>query len=136
MRQFVKMATFMPEICRFPFVGAAEMAGCLMFDLLGQAGSELFADERLVAERIRLLYDEILTDEIGHVGYCAARCSTGGRAVMRGLFPLFARLFARQTPEILTVINRQKFASRLSGGFDLADIKARLTTRTYVAAQP
>jgi hypothetical protein len=83
MRQFVKLTVFVPEGPSFPFVGAAEMAGCAMFDLLGRAGVALFADEPEVAERIGLLYGEILTDEIGHVGYCAARCSDAGRGVMR-----------------------------------------------------
>ena len=34
MRQFVKMEVFLPERFGFPFVGAAEMAGCIMFDEL------------------------------------------------------------------------------------------------------
>ena len=35
----------------------------------------MFADEPDVAARIEPLYCDILTDEIGHVGYCAARCT-------------------------------------------------------------
>jgi len=61
MRQFVKLAVFIPENRSFAFVGASEMAGCAMFDLLGQAGAALFADEPDVADRIQLLYGEILT---------------------------------------------------------------------------
>lgn len=53
MRQFVKLAVFIPEGRSFAFVGASEMAGCAMFDLLGQAGADLFADEPEVADRIR-----------------------------------------------------------------------------------
>ena len=53
-------------------MGASEMAGCIMFDELRRVGVELFADEPDVAARIERLYSEILTDEIGHVGYCAA----------------------------------------------------------------
>ena len=86
MRQFLKAAVFLPEGPSFPFIGATEMAGCVIFDLLGRAGTTLFADEPDVADRIRLLFSEILTDEIGHVGYCAARCSRGGRAIMRALY--------------------------------------------------
>ena len=72
MRQFVKTAVFFPERPGFPFVGASEMAGCVMFDELRRAGVELFADEPDVAARIERLYCEVLTDELGHVGYCAA----------------------------------------------------------------
>jgi hypothetical protein len=53
------------------------MAGCIMFDELRRIGIELFADEPEVAARIERLYSEILTDEVGHVGYCAARCTAG-----------------------------------------------------------
>jgi hypothetical protein len=54
-----------------------------MFDELRRVGIELFADEPDVAGRIERLYNEILTDEVGHVGYCAARCTSGERALMR-----------------------------------------------------
>lgn len=67
----------------FVFVGAAEMAGCIMFDELRRVGVELFAAEPEVSERVGRLYSEILTDEIGHVGYCASRCTPPERAVMR-----------------------------------------------------
>jgi hypothetical protein len=135
-RQFVKLTVFVPEGPSFPFVGGAEMAGCAMFDLLGQAGATLFADEPEVADRIRLLYDEILTDEIGHVGYCAARCSDFGRSVMRLLYRPIARLFAKQTPEILRVVGRSALDERLGHRFDFADFTDRLSSAPYVAARP
>ena len=64
-------------------MGASEMAGCIMFDELRRVGVELFAEEPDVAARIERLYSEILTDEIGHVGYCAARCTRAKRGLMR-----------------------------------------------------
>ena len=136
MRQFVKLAVFIPERRSFAFVGASEMAGCAMFDLLGQAGAALFADEPEVADRIRLLYGEILTDEIGHVGYCAARCSAAGRSIMRLLYRPIARLFARQTPEILRVVSRDALNQRLGRPFDFADFEDRLASSPFVAARP
>ena len=136
MRQFVKVAVFIPENRSFAFVGASEMAGCAMFNLLGQAGAALFADEPEVADRIRLLYGEILTDEIGHVGYCAARCSDIGRGIMRVLYAPIARLFARQTPEILRVVSRETLDERLSHPFDFADFSEHLSSTPFVAARP
>jgi hypothetical protein len=59
MRQFVKTAVFLPERMSFMFVGAAEMAGCIMFHELRRIGMELFADEPEVAARIERLYSEI-----------------------------------------------------------------------------
>ena len=92
MRQFVKIGVFLLDRLGFAFVGAAEMAGCVMFDELRRVGIELFADEPDVAVRIERLYSEILTDEVGHVGYCAARCTPTERALMRWHYPRFARL--------------------------------------------
>ena len=52
---------------------------------LRRVGVELFADEPDVAARIERLYGEIVADELGHVGYCAARCTPAERAIMRWL---------------------------------------------------
>ena len=100
-----------------------------MFDELRRVGIELFADEPDVAERIELLYSEILTDEIGHVGYCASRCTTAERAVMRCLYPRIGRLFARQTAEISLLIDLEKLRARLDRPFDVEELTAGLTTR-------
>jgi hypothetical protein len=136
MRQFVKASVFLPERVRFPFVGAAEMAGCVMFDELRRAGVALFADEPAVAARIARLYGEILADEVGHVGYCAARCAPLGRLLMRRLFPIFTRLFARQTPEILRVVDGRALAERLRRPFDGAALSDGLPVTPFVAAVP
>jgi hypothetical protein len=136
MRQFVKMEVFLPERFGFPFVGAAEMAGCIMFDELRRVGVELFADEPAVAARIERLYSEILTDELGHVGYCAARCSRRERALMRWLYPTFGRLFARQTAEISLLIDRESLRARLGRPFDVDELAAGVPNATFVAAHP
>jgi hypothetical protein len=136
MRQFVKMEVFLPERFGFPFVGAAEMAGCIMFDELRRVGVELFADEPEVAARIDRLYAEILTDELGHVGYCAARCSPAERALMRWLYPLFGRLFARQTAEIRLLTDPGTLHARLDAPFDVEGLAAGVSNETFVAARP
>jgi hypothetical protein len=136
MRQFVKLSVFMPERPGIPFVGAAEMAGCVLFDELRRAGVAIFADEPEVAARIDSLYGQILTDEIGHVGYCAARCSPTGRMVMRRLYPLIGRLFAHQVSEIRLVIDRHDLHERLDRRFDITDLTQGLSTATFIAAEP
>jgi hypothetical protein len=136
MRQFVKINVFMPERIGFAFVGAAEMAGCIMFDELRRVGVELFADEPDVAARIERLYSEILTDEVGHVGYCAARCTSAERAVMRWLYPLFGRMFARQTVEISLLIDPKTLRARLAQPFDVDELTASLPNETFLAAHP
>jgi hypothetical protein len=136
MRQFVKTGVFLPERLGFPFVGAAEMAGCVMFDELRRIGGELFSDEPEVAARIEQLYSEILTDEVGHVGYCAAHCTTPERALMRRLYPYFGRLFARQTAEISLLTDRRQLHGRLDEPFDVDRLTAGLPNETFLAAHP
>jgi hypothetical protein len=136
MRQFVKTAVFLPERISFMFVGAAEMAGCIMFLELRRIGIELFADEPEVAARIENLYSEILTDEVGHVGYCAARCTRAERAVMRRLYPYIGRLFARQTYEISLLTQRGELRALLDRPFDVEELFADLAKETFLAARP
>ncbi|BCO35552.1 hypothetical protein BMW24_021285 [Mycobacterium heckeshornense] len=136
MRQFVKTGVFLPERLGFSFVGAAEMAGCIMFDELRRVGIRLFADEPEVAQRIDLLYSEILTDEIGHVGYCASRCTRPERAIMRRLYPFFGRLFARQTAEIGLLVDPQALHARLDRPFSVEELTADLDRATYLVAHP
>jgi hypothetical protein len=136
MRQFVKIAVFAPQRVGFPFVGAAEMAGCIMFDELRRVGVQLFADEPEVATRIERLYSEILTDEVGHVGYCAACCTPVERAMMRWLYPRFGRLFARQTAEISLLTDPKDLHARLDRHFDVEELSAGLSNETFLAAYP
>jgi hypothetical protein len=83
-----------------------------------------------------LLYSEILTDEVGHVGYCASRCSRAERAIMRRLYPFIARLFARQTAEISLLVDRDELRARLSRPFDVDELTAGLTNETYLLTHP
>lgn len=136
MRQFVKLNVFLPERIGVAFVGAGEMAGCIMFDELRRVGTRLFADEPAVAERIESLYREILTDEIGHVGYCAATCTSAERAVMRRLYPCLGRLIARQTHEISQLMKPSELHARLDQPFDVEALSAGLPQRTFLAARP
>ena len=136
MRQFVKIGVFLPERLGFVFVGAAEMAGCVMFDELRRVGVELFADEPEVADRVNLLYSDILTDEVGHVGYCASRCTQAERALMRWLYPRIARLFARQTAEISLLVDRDKLHARLDRPWTVKELTAGLTNETYLVTHP
>ncbi len=136
MRQFVKIAVFLPERLGFAFVGAAEMAGCIIFDELRRVGVELFADEPDVAGQIERLYSEILTDEIGHVGYCAARCTPVERVLMRRLYPRIGRLFARQTAEISLLTEADELRSRFGEPFDVERLVAGLNNETFLAAHP
>jgi hypothetical protein len=118
------------------FIGAAEMAGCIMFHEQRRIGIELFADEPEVAARIERLYSEMLTDEVGHVGYCAARCTPVERAVIRRLYPRIGRLFARQTYEISRLTDREQLHALLDRPFDVDQLSVGLSNETFLAAHP
>ena len=56
--------------------------------------------------------------------------------IMRRLYPLFGRLLARQTPEILLVVDRRALHERLDNPFDIASLSHDLPTPPFVAAEP
>jgi hypothetical protein len=132
-RMLIRLMISAPEAWSRPLTGASEMAGCVLFRALRDKGIELFADEPAVAERIRLLYNEILADEIGHVGFIVARLSERGRARMRRLYRRMNTTFARQSAEVVALLGRQEMATRLST-FQLAQAAAELPDLAFAAA--
>jgi hypothetical protein len=133
-RTMVRLIVATPERWNLPLAGAGEMAGCIIFRLLRDRGVRLFADEPDVAARIRLLYDEILGDEIGHVGHIAAVLGPAGRAVMRGLYRVLSGRLAGQLPELVAVCGRQELARRFAAEFRLDTMAVELPGRAYVEA--
>ena len=55
---------------------------------------------------------------------------------MRGLYPVFARLVARQTPEVFELIEHRTLNDRISRSFDLSAMTERLPTTTFIADYP
>ena len=133
-RLIVKLLLTLPEEWGLPLAGGAEMAGCIIFRALRDRGVALFAAEPAVAGRIRLLYDEILGDEIGHVGYIAARLGPAGRRIMRGLYRALGARLAAQLPELVALCGRAELARRFGAAFRLAEMAAELPGRAYATA--
>ena len=133
-RSIIRLTIALPEESHLPLAGAAEMMGCVMFRALRDRGVALLAEEPAVAERIRLLYDEILGDEIGHVGYIAARLGPSGRSVMRGLYRVLARSAAAGLPELGVLFGRRTLAEHFRAPFRLEQMVAELPGRAYAAA--
>lgn len=133
-RLMIRFLVTVPEAWGRPVAGFAEMAGCVLFRLLRDRGVELFADEPEVAQRIRLLYDQILADEIGHVGYIAAASGSRGRALMRGLYVRFGVRLAGGMPELRALFGREELARRFAEPFDLEALAAEVPGLTCVAA--
>ncbi len=133
-RVIVKLLITAPEDSLLPLAGFAEMAGCIIFRALRDRGGALFADEPAVAERIRLLYDEILADEISHVGFIASRLGPAGRAVMRTLYRLCAYRLAAQMPEMVRLFGREELQRRFRAAFQLDAMVAEFPRLAYAAA--
>jgi hypothetical protein len=94
------------------------MLGCVMFAAMRDRGMALFADEPEVVERIRVLFDEILADEICHVGLVEAGLGRFGRAMMRGLYQLVGKRMALGQPGFVAGVGRDEIERRLAEPFD------------------
>ena len=138
-RHLIELMVFapLPEHFVLPLIGMSEQMGCVMFRLLRDRGVALFADEPEVAERIRLLYDEILADEICHVGLIEARLAGFGLAAMRALYRWFApRIGPRMAPECASLFGRDALARAFRAPFRQAALAAEFPRTAYAFASP
>ena len=133
-RLLVKTIVSVPEAWHLPLTGSAEMAGCTIFRALRDSGVALFADEPLVAGRIRLLYDEILADEIGHVGFIASVLGRRGRWLMRTLYRTLGPRMAAQMPELVALLGRGELERRFGAAFRLEAMAAELPGLAFAVA--
>ena len=132
-RMLVKAMVMTPPQWVLPAVGFGEMVGCVLFGALRDRGVALFADEPAVAERVRALYDEILGDEISHVGYVSAQMGSGGRRLMRWLYRRFGVRLAIQMPELVALFGAAELARRFAD-FRLDALVAEAGEKAYAAA--
>ena len=119
----------LPESLNLPLVGSSEMLGCVTFRLLRDRGIELFADEPQVAERIRILFNEILADEISHVGLIEARLGPWGRRAMQRLYRAAAARMG--DGEIRLAVGQERAAHAFREPFDLSSMVAEFPDTAY-----
>jgi hypothetical protein len=132
-RALIKTMVLLPPHWTMPLVGCSEMIGCVIFQALRDRGIALFADEPAVAERVRLLYDEILADELSHVGFIAAQLGPRGLWLMRFLYRHLAVRMARQMPELQELFGPAELPRRFRS-FRLATMVAEFPDTAYAAA--
>jgi hypothetical protein len=132
-RQFIKLMVFnpLPERFNLPLVGMAEMQGCLFFRALRDRGLELFADEPEVVERIRLLFNEILADELCHVGMIDARLGAFGRKVKQRLFEAVAAATIKNPRNLGVIVGRERVEEMYGRPFDLEGMLAEFPETAY-----
>ena len=81
----------------------------------------------------RLLYDEILADELGHVGFVASLLGPRKRSLMRALFRLLGSGMAGQLPELVALFGRAHLRRRFAA-FEITEMVAELPGRAFAAA--
>jgi hypothetical protein len=132
-RALIRWMITVPETWRLPVTGCAEMAGCVLFRALRDRGLALFGGEPAVAARIGSLYDEILADEVSHVGFIASQLGSRGRSVMRALYRLLGVRLAAQMPEVVLLLGRGELRRRF-GQFELAGMASEYPGLAFTAA--
>jgi len=135
LRTTIRLFVALPHEWTLPLVGASEVVGCILFRAMRDEGVRLFADDPPVAERIARLYDEILADEIGHVGFIAAKLSARWRSITRFLAREFAwRSILGSVPEVVALIGRSELRRLLCQRFDVEREARNFAGRAYAAA--
>jgi hypothetical protein len=135
MRTTIRLFVALPHEWTLQFVGASEIVGCVLFRAMRDKGVELFADDAPVARRIRSFYNEILADEVGHVGFIAAKLSSKGRAVTRFLARHVAwRAILGSAPEVTLLFGPRELRERLKARFDVEEAVREFPGRAYGAA--
>jgi hypothetical protein len=89
-----------------------------------------------VVARIRRLFDEILGDELGHVGFIAALLGPRGRATMRWLYRVLAVPLVSGAPAMAALLGRRELRRRFRTDFRADRMAATLPGLVYVAVSP
>lgn len=135
LRATIRLFVALPHEWTLPLVGASEVVGCILFRALRDEGVRLFADEPEVADRIARLYGEILADEVGHVGFIAAKLSPRWRAITQFLAREVAwRSIVGSVPELVLLFGRAELRCLLRQRFDVEHEVERFGGRAYAAA--
>jgi hypothetical protein len=135
LRATIRLFVALPHEWTLPLVGASEVVGCILFRALRDEGVRLFADDPPVATRIAQFYDEILADEVGHVGFIAAKLSPRWRAITRYLARAIAwRSIVGSVPELVVLFGKAELRRRLGQRLDVEREAETFHGRAYAAA--
>ena len=135
LRATIRLFVALPHEWTLPLVGASEVVGCILFRAMRDEGVRLFSDDPQVADRIARFYDEILADEVGHVGFIAAKLSPGWRSVTRFLAREFAwRSIVASVPEVVALVGKSDLRRLLRQRFDVEREARNFAGSAYAAA--
>jgi hypothetical protein len=135
LRTTIRLFVALPHEWTLPLVGASEVVGCILFRAMRNEGVRLFSDDPAVADRIARLYDQILADEVGHVGFIAAKLSPRWRSITRFLAREIAwRSIVGSVPEVVALIGKPELRRLLRQRFDVEREALSFAGRAYAAA--
>jgi hypothetical protein len=135
LRATIWLFVALPHEWTLPLVGASEVVGCILFRAMRDEGVRLFAEDPAVSERIARLYDEILADEVGHVGFIAAKLSVRWRSVTRFLAREIAwRSIVASVPEVVELVGHPELRRLLRQRFDVEREAESFEGHAYAAA--
>jgi len=135
LRATIRLLVALPGEWTLPLVAASEVVACVLFCAMREEGLRLFADDPPVAELIARLYGEIIADEVGHVGFAAAKLSPRWRSFSRFLARSIAwRSIVASVPEIVALLGKTELRRLLHERFDVEHIVQTFGGRAYAAA--
>ena len=112
-RVMIRFITSLPPALRYVPVLVGEVLGTIVFQVLRER-CDLFRDEPVVEAHLSALLDEILHDEILHVGYCRSQLGPVGMAVARRIAGPLAAALMIDVPELaLLGCDRRELQRRL-----------------------
>jgi hypothetical protein len=118
-RSMIHAMMYLPEWPRWIAIFAGEIVGTEVFNVLRE-NVHLYSAEPKVEERLRLLFTEIWTDEVGHASYLRARIGPIGIRIARRLVPLFTRALLRAVPQGEKIgLTPASILARLRGGIEI-----------------
>lgn len=131
-QQPVKLMAHLPQRASYLLLLAGELMGTVAFSMLAAKGERLLEGYPAIQARVRLLLDEILVDEIGHVTFLLGSMTAWELAIIRQLAVLFSNFSRRgyYGDDVREVTEMQKGIR----DYSLAIFPERVLRRAFVPA--
>jgi hypothetical protein len=118
-RFMIHLMMYLPDRLRWIPILAGEVLGTEVFNVLRQ-NVHHFSSEPEVEDRLRMLFTEIWTDEVGHAAYLRAKVGPIGIRIARLLVPLLTGSLLRAVPQGYKIgLTRKIILSRLRRGIEM-----------------
>jgi hypothetical protein len=131
----VKLMARLPQRASYMLLLAGELMGTVAFARMAETGEALLAEHPEMQARVRLLMDEILIDEVGHVTFLLASLNGWQLATIRRLAQLYSAYSRRSYYGEYPGMQKDIEAMRLGiENYSLALFPERVLRRAFVPA--